>query len=137
MSKKSESIYSWVAGLVDGEGSIMLGRSRKTEFRSPQLSVSNTAIELLEPLQRIFGGRICNHGRRTKKHAVAYSWRLSHDQALMAMSKIYPFMQHPLKRKRIQFLIARYKRVTKRNGRYTEKELQRKQSFEDQFFQLS
>lgn len=40
----------YIAGIIDGEGSIMLQRFHKGEYPSPCVSIASTNIELLESI---------------------------------------------------------------------------------------
>lgn len=48
-----ETEKAYVAGIIDGEGSIMLTRFHKNEYPSPCVSISSTDIELLEWIKRL------------------------------------------------------------------------------------
>ena len=54
-----ETALAYTAGLFDGEGSITLTRTKRTRFRSPQVSVASCDREVLEWLRITFGGSIC------------------------------------------------------------------------------
>lgn len=45
---------AYIAGIIDGEGSIMLFRFHNNQFPSPCISISSTTIELLKWI------KICN-----------------------------------------------------------------------------
>jgi len=140
MSKKTtkiESIYSWTAGIVDGEGSVTLTHNHSGEYRSPVLSVANTCLEILLPLQRYFGGIICNHGRQKRNYMIAYSWKITRADAIDVMHKLLPYIRHPKKSRRMKFIIRYYAKLTVRNGKYTKEQIRRKKQFEKEFFQLS
>jgi len=49
---------------------------------------------------------------------------------------IYQFLRVQQKKKRAEFILNHYNLVTKRNGKYTQKELERKKKFEEDFFDL-
>jgi len=44
----TELELAYLAGIIDGEGSIMLLKYHKSEYPSPCISISSTDIELLE-----------------------------------------------------------------------------------------
>ncbi len=46
---------AYIAGIIDGEGSIMLIRFHKNQFPAPCVSVSSTSFELLEWIQEKTG----------------------------------------------------------------------------------
>lgn len=49
---------SYLAGIIDGEGSITLTRMHANEFRRPCISIASTGFELLIYLQTITNGSI-------------------------------------------------------------------------------
>ena len=48
----TETEKAYIAGIIDGEGSIMLQRIHKNEFPSPCVSVASTSLELLNWLKK-------------------------------------------------------------------------------------
>lgn len=44
---------AYIAGIIDGEGSIMLLRFHNNQFPSPCISISSTTIELLKWIKGI------------------------------------------------------------------------------------
>ncbi len=44
---------AYIAGIIDGEGSIMLLRFHGNQFPSPCISISSTTIELLEWIKSV------------------------------------------------------------------------------------
>ena len=137
MSKnKSKLVYAWAAGIIDGEGSVMLSHTDAKTHRVPVVSVSNTDLNILSQLKKIFGGCICNNGRRSEKHKLAYTWKVTHNRALLCLTQVVNMLQHTTKCRRAQHLLRSYKQVTRRNGKYTARQLQIKQRFETEFKQL-
>jgi len=140
MSKVSNqlvSIYSWAAGILDGEGSVMLTSAKQGEFRSPTICVYNTSIELIRPFQKYFGGRVFTKKKYKKHHASCFTWQANRGEALMCLEKLLPYLRHPLKVRRAKYLVSRYAKTVVRNGKYSKQELQIKRTFEKKFFQLS
>lgn len=43
-----ETEKAYIAGIIDGEGSIMLIKFHKNQYPSPCISISSTNVELLE-----------------------------------------------------------------------------------------
>lgn len=50
-----ETEKSYLAGIIDGEGSIMLTRFHKSEYHSPCISIASTDLELLEWVKSTVG----------------------------------------------------------------------------------
>ncbi len=43
---------AYIAGIIDGEGSIMLTKFHNNQYPSPCISISSTTIELLEWIKK-------------------------------------------------------------------------------------
>jgi hypothetical protein len=125
-------IYS--AGLIDGEGSILLSRMHKDESRRPVVSVSSTTYGLLKFLCDTYGGNISNHKTYKKHHKQSWSSKISGDKAIACMQCILPYMKEPEKIRRAKLIVDKYKSVTPRNGKYSKDLLKKKQKFEQKFF---
>lgn len=131
-----DSILAYAAGLVDGEGTVVLTK-HKSKFRSPHVSVASTTRELLEWLLLNFGGLISSKKVYKPHHKKSYAWCVHYDTAVGFLTLVAPFMKEPEKVRRAQLILQGYKGVTKRNGKYTQEELAAKLNFEDQFFHPS
>lgn len=125
----------YTAGLIDGEGTVSLIRQRRSLYRSPTVSVSSTSFELIEYLIAEHGGRVVTK-KKIENNKQAWEWRLDYDRALDFLVQILPHMREKKKIRRAQYLLDRYKRVTRRNGKYTDLEREEKLKFEDGFFSL-
>ncbi len=125
----------YLAGLIDGEGSILLTRNNSNKWRAPVVSISSTTIEMLDFIPKLYGG--CISKKKTEKgYLPEFSYTVICDRALKLMIDILPYLRHPIKKKRVIYLIDNYKKVTKRNGKYTEEEKLAKQKFEQGFYLL-
>jgi hypothetical protein len=128
---------AYAAGLIDGEGSISLLKANKNEtFRHPVIEISNTTYELLQFMKTTFGGSISSHKIYKKHHKPSWSWKLHYDAAISCLEQITPFLLEPKKKRRAELILAEYKKVTLRNGRYNPQQIQEKFTFENQFFSL-
>ncbi|KKM71454.1 hypothetical protein LCGC14_1430370, partial [marine sediment metagenome] len=70
---------AYVAGLIDGEGCISIGRSKMKSgaFYTARVDVGMTkALDLLKQLKAVYGGTINRTRRATAKRATAYAWRI-------------------------------------------------------------
>lgn len=132
-----ESIKAYIAGIIDGEGSILLTRLHGSEHRAPQLTVSSTTPEILDFLKLHCGGSICSHRTYQEHHKPHWSWRVSHNAALAVLSQIVDYLLVPEKSFRARHILNGYKKVTPRNGKYTAEMLAAKYSFEEGFFHPS
>lgn len=137
-NKKSQTFIKedcYTAGLIDGEGTITLSKS-KNSFRFPTVSVSSTSHELLEFLKLTYGGYISNHKTYKAHHKKSWSWSLKRDSALYFLERISVYLKETSKKRRALFILKFYKKVTPRNGKYTEFQISKKQQFERIFFNL-
>jgi hypothetical protein len=131
----------YTAGLFDGEGTVTLGHqhSKKQQncFRVPHVEIPSTTIQLVEFLKKNYGGCICKKKVYEEHHKQSWTWRLNYDAALNFLEKIKPFVLVPEKLYRINLILTEYKKLTKRNGKYTSKEANLKLNFEERFFHPS
>ena len=136
MEDKAIHIIAYLAGIIDGEGTITLSKIHgPSEFRAPVVSVSSTSYEILDFIHSHYGGSISNHKIYQSHHKRSWIWKTTHNNAIRFLADIYPYLLDKTKRHRAHLLITRYKQVTPRNGRYSERMKREKQRFEDDFFQ--
>ena len=128
---------AYIAGLVDGEGSICLQRKHKNDpYRRPVVSIPSTTRELVQRPKLLFGGCICKHKTYKEHHKQHWSWRLSDRAAVKFCAVIYPWLLEPSKQHRAKLIADTYLLVTPRNGKYSEIMHERKMRFEHEFLHL-
>lgn len=108
---------SYLAGIVDGEGSIMFVKLHSCGLPSPVLSICNTNKALLEWIQCRFGGKLTPKKPRKKEHKLSYDLRWCYDDCLRVISQIAEYLV--IKKPQAMILINEYKMLTPRNGKYT------------------
>lgn len=132
--QRSEAAY--VAGIVDGEGTITLTKTHRGENRRPIVSISSTERPLLEYVQLVIGaGRITNKRRSRAHHSASFTFVISSRNALTLLLQIAPYL-HTYKLDRANLLLRDYLRVTPRNGHYTPSLRLARQAFETAFFNI-
>ena len=127
---------AYLAGLIDGEGTVTLTRKHKNENRQLAVTISNTERELLEyALETIGAGKIT--GKRTTQdhHTPSFTYAIYNRQALDLLEQITPFLR-TYKCKRATLILSDYVRLTPRNGKYTEVMLNMRQQFESQVLSI-
>lgn len=129
-------IIEYTAGLIDGEGSILLERNRANEHRSPAVTVASTTVEIVDWMKENWGGSISIKPAKKESHKTGYQWHLKGNKAIEMMTILVEFLVEPTKKKRAAHIINNYKNVTMRNGRYNEERLTKKLQFEEDFFAL-
>ena len=129
---------AYLAGFIDGEGTITLSLlSNPKAFRTPELSVTSTDYYLLDSFVKRFGGSIQTKAPHKEHWKTGYAYRLKGDAAIAAIAALFPYLRHHVKRARATMILDHYKRLTKRNGKYSPEERRLKERFEDMFFALS
>ena len=134
----TETEKAYIAGIIDGEGSIMLQKIHKNEHPAPCISIASTTLELLEWIKKVLG-----KGTITKKknynleiHKDCYSYVLKRNDAIYIIKEIYPYLIIESKRKRAELILRNYKALTPRNGRYSLEMLEAKENFYNEFIAI-
>lgn len=130
----NESEKAYAAGLIDGEGSVLLTKHHHGIYRCPSVSMTSTTPALTEFMKRHFGGSIRHQKVYKPHHKAAQVWSVLYDDALRCLELVRPFMLEPEKCRRTDLLLNRYKSVVRRNGKYDEIEKEERLRFEDDFF---
>ncbi len=127
---------AYIAGLVDGEGTISLARKHRLENRQLVVSISSTEIGLLKYVQDAVGaGRITNKRTYNKNHTPSKTYQISNRQALDFLKQIAPYLKS-YKVDRVALILKHYLRLTPRNGRYSSRQIEEREIFIRQFFAL-
>jgi len=110
---------AYIAGLVDGEGTITLSRKHANDQRQLVISISNTERALLEfTLLRTGAGKITNKKTTKDNHAPSFTFAVWNRQALSLLEQILPFLRS-YKRRRAELIRDQYVGLTPRNGKYS------------------
>ena len=132
----SRAEAAYIAGLVDGEGSITLTRKHRNENRHLGLTTSSTEVQLLQFVADAAGvGKISNKRAGKPNHSHSYAYGVYNRQALTLIEQIYPYLLS-YKAKRCALVMKDYLRLTPRNGKYTEETKKERQEFEDRFMSI-
>ena len=133
-----ETEKAYIAGIIDGEGSIMLIRFHKNEYPSPCVSISSTDIELLEWIKDTtkIGRIIYKKNYNKEKHLDSYTYRVIYNDALKLLEKVEPYLVIKKKKLRAKHILYNYKKVTPRNGKYSEELKKKKEQFYIDFMEL-
>jgi hypothetical protein len=121
---------AYIAGIVDGEGTITLTRKHRNEHRQLAVTISSTERCLLEFVRATCGvGKITNKRVSKSNHAPSFTFSVYNRQALILLEHISPYLR-TYKRHRAELILANYLDLTPRNGKYTPLQLERKSAFE-------
>ncbi|CAN7211773.1 LAGLIDADG family homing endonuclease [Rossellomorea sp. LjRoot5] len=129
---------AYLAGIIDGEGSITLTRMHDKEHRRPCITIASTDYELLEYLQILTNGQITKKKNyHPDRHLNSYTLSIkAKNQVLNILKLVFPFLRVHKKKKRASWILDHYDRVTVRNGKYNPDNLKQKVTFEEEFFKL-
>ena len=132
----SESDAAYIAGLIDGEGTVTLVRKHKNEHRQLSLSISSTEIALLDFVKSATGvGKITTKKISRPHHSPSFAYAVYNRQALNVLEQIFLFLRS-YKRARAELILDNYLDLTPRNGKYSKDLLARKNEFERQVLLL-
>ena len=134
--KLNEINAAYIAGIVDGEGTITLSRRNSNKNRSVMLSIANSELALLLYIQGVMGvGKIVTKHAYKANHSQAYTLLVSNRQALDIIRMICPFLR-TYKRDRAKLVLKDYIRLTPRNGKYPDRLLEMREHFVRKFFSV-
>ena len=132
-NKLSVADAAYIAGLVDGEGTVSLTHRHKNENRQLEISISNTEMKLLEYLLKTIGtGRITQKKTYSNKHTPSATYLISNRQALSLLEQISPYLR-TYKQHRADLVLQDYLRLTPRNGKYSPEVQQQRDRFIEKF----
>lgn len=110
---------AYIAGIIDGEGTITLSRKHKSENRQLAVSISNTDLTLLNYVKKTIGaGKITNKKTSQVHHTKSYTYAIYNRQALRLLEQIQPYLK-TYKATRSILILRDYVALTPRNGKYT------------------
>lgn len=126
--KPAEAAY--IAGLIDGEGTVTLVRKHANEHRQLGVSISSTERNLLEYVLSATGvGKITDKRRSESHHSPSFVYAVYNRQALDLLRMTNKYLQS-YKRLRAELILSNYLKVTPRNGKYSSELLMKKKKFE-------
>lgn len=124
---------AYLAGLIDGEGSISLTRLHAGTNRQLLLTISSTEEALVNwALSRIAAGKITRKRPVSPSHAPGLTYSIANRQALAVLQQVTPYLRS-YKRQRAELVLANYLALTPRNGRYSPDLRQARIEFENEF----
>ncbi len=135
--KLSRAEAAYIAGLIDGEGTISLTRKHRGEHRQLMVSISSTEPPLLKYVKKAIGaGCITNKCTYQENHTPSVTYVISNRQALAVLEQVSPYLK-TYKVKRAQLILRNYIRLTPRNGKYTQALLKERDIFIEKFLRLN
>src|SRR5215472_3007328 len=91
LNRLTETEAAYVAGIIDGEGTVTLTRTHRGENRRPVVSISSTELPLLAYVRGVVGaGRINSKARARAYHSPSFTYCISSRQALSLLEQVSP-----------------------------------------------
>lgn len=127
---------AYIAGLVDGEGTISLSRRHRDDERQLVLSISNTERPVLDfVLKTVGAGKITRKRTYSEQHSPGLTYAINNRQALDLLHQIAPYLRTH-KARRAKLVLDRYVELTPRNGKYTAELRQTREHWIRQFLAI-
>ncbi|MEW5758266.1 MAG: hypothetical protein AB1755_02170 [Candidatus Omnitrophota bacterium] len=120
--KEVEKAY--LAGIVDGEGTVTLMRHHRNETHTPYVSVANNNLKLLKWIKIKIGGVVISKKKRMSHHNNSYAWYVCQNRAIDFLNEIKRYLI--IKKPQADLITEKYKSVTNRAGKYTKALLNKK-----------
>jgi hypothetical protein len=129
---------AYIAGIIDGEGSIMLTKFHKNQHPAPCITIASTSLELLEWIKTKtgFGSIKSKKNYNPISHKDSYTYILRYNDTISLLKEIEPYLVIEQKKLRAQMILNEYKKLTPRNGRYSEELLRQKEEFHNRFISV-
>lgn len=120
---------AYIAGLIDGEGTVTLTRRHRNEHRQVVVSIASTERALLEFVKSATGvGKITRKRVVSTRHSPSFTYAVSNRQALALLGQIRGQLKS-YKAQRADLLLADYVRLTPPNGHYSPEMTTRRAAF--------
>jgi hypothetical protein len=122
---------AYIAGLIDGEGTIGLFRRHAREQRQLVVSTERGILEFV--LTRVGTGKITSKRISKSHHSPSFTFSVSNRQALELLRQTAPYLRS-YKSAGAELVLTQYQRLTPRNGKYTERLAEERERFIEKFF---
>lgn len=129
--------WEYISGFFDADESITVVKVHSNTNKTLQVSFHNNELDILEKIKGFIFSELGILGSITKKrcqkiqHGIAYDLKYTYKNGLLVANKITSYHQKKNHRIEIYNLIQS---KTKRNGKYTIKDMEERNRLIDQFF---
>ena len=128
---------AYIAGLIDGEGSVSLARKHAGESRQLVVTISNTERSILDYVLHAVGcGKITRKRTSRTHHRPGLTYAITNRQALALLAQVHAYLRS-YKRHRSSLVLSRYLALTPRNGRYSAELASARANFEEEFLGMT
>lgn len=132
----SSTSAAYIAGLIDGEGTITLSHRHSNEQRHLVVSIVSTEKPMLEFARAEIGvGKMTTKCTTKMHHARSFTFSITNQQALDLLVQIVGYLRS-YKAGPARLALPHYRRLTPRNGKYTAEQIKERRAFVDEFLAL-
>lgn len=128
----------YVSGFFDADGSISLIRVHSNEQKSVQVTFCNNERAILERIREFLKdsfdvkGAISTKRAKVSTHRSNYELKYTRNHGVTLIRELVSL--HPKKAFRIRVVLKYYALTTRRNGKYSQREIVRKEAFDRLFY---
>lgn len=127
---------AYLAGIIDGEGSVVLTRRHKGGNRRAGITITNTEYKMIKWILNKTGvGFVIKKKTYKQHHLTSYAYQIYSQQALDILKQVLPYLQ-TYKKDRARLILKNYKKLTPRNGKYSKTLLIQRDEFIEKFFKI-
>lgn len=116
----NETMRAYIAGIIDGEGSIFFGNNSKDAISVVRLNVGMTNEAVPKLLHELFGGSLCTF-QGTKK--LVYKWDVYGRKVVAPLEAAYPYLLVKKKRAELALMYASLLKKQGEHGTLTDDEI--------------
>ena len=113
---EKQLLYAYMAGIVDGEGSISVKSESKSRPYIIYLNVTNCNYDMIYLFEKEFGGKVRSRKPKNKNWKLCYEWILSKKQAATTLKLLLPYIR--IKRRQALLVLRLASIKTWYNGGY-------------------
>lgn len=129
----------YISGFFDADGSITMCKNNKSDIlRSIKIDFTNTEKDILILIKKYLNtvnikSTIITKKQKKQNHNLGFTLSIRGNQNCIKFCKMV-CSKHPKKLHRINTILKYHDKVTKRNGKYNEKEFTKRLAYERLFF---
>ena len=130
----------YISGFFDADGSItMCKNSKNDKYRAIKIDFTNTKLNILLEIQKFLLNNydlklsISTKPALKENHSIGYSLSLNSNQKCLKLCMLLNSF-HPVKLHRINTILKYHNLVTKKNGKYSLNEINKRLAYERLFF---
>lgn len=130
MNLEKKLLYAYMAGIVDGEGSISIISVAKLKRHVPRLTISNTNRAMIDLFEQEFGGKVRKRIWKTstarsnaKNWKPCFEWTLTAQMAASAVRLLYPYLRIKRRQAQLMLKLAKLKQTYRSVDRRWDREL--------------